>query len=81
MAYKQKLTKIGNSVGIIIPKKIRNKLNLNVDSEVYLEPRETDESIVLTKRAPKTKLDPNFFKIVKEVDKKYSQALEELANK
>ena len=37
MTYKQKLTKIGNSVGLIIPKQLLDSLGLDVGKEVFLE--------------------------------------------
>jgi putative addiction module antidote len=81
MTYRQKLTKIGNSIGIVIPKDIRNLLGIGLGSEVYLEPGLDNKTIVLNSKEQKTSIDPQFFELVKDVDKQYSKALKELASK
>ena len=79
MTYKQKITKIGKSMGIIIPKEIRDSLGITLDTELYLEPGADNKTIVLSSEKPDTVIDPQFFELVKKVDKQYSVALKELA--
>jgi len=81
MTYKQKLTKIGNSVGIVIPKEIRDFLGIDVGSELYLETGIDNKTIVLNHEKPGTKVDPSFFELIKKIDKQYSTALKKLASK
>lgn len=81
MVYKQKLTKIGNSVGVILPKELRNTLGIDLGAEVYLETNLDNKTVVLNSSKPNNKIEPQFFELVKEVDKQYSSALKELASK
>jgi putative addiction module antidote len=81
MVLKQKITKIGNSMGIIIPKEIRNALGIDLNTEFYLKPGADNKTIILDKEKPETKVDPQFYKLVKSVGKQYHSALKELANK
>ncbi len=81
MIFKQKLTKIGNSIGIVIPKDIRDLLGIDLGTEVYLEPGINNKTVILNPKKPNTKIDPQFFELVKTIDKQYSTALRELASK
>ncbi len=81
MVFNQKLTKIGNSVGIVIPKDLRKLLGIDVGSELYIEGGADQKTIILNKEKPSTKVDPQFFELVKKVDKQYENALRELASK
>jgi len=81
MKYKQKLTKIGNSVGVIIPKEIRDAFVIGAGTEVFLEPSKVDRSIAINIESPGNKIDPKFFELVKSIDNQYSQALKQLASK
>lgn len=81
MTYKQKLTKIGNSVGIVIPKELRNLLGIDVGSELYLENSMDNKTIILNSEKPSQEVDPQFFELLKEVDKQYSASLKELSSK
>lgn len=81
MTYQQKLTKIGNSIGIVIPKEIRDLLKIELGSEIYLEPGVDKKTLTLNTEKPTTKVDPQFFELVKSIDKQYSAALKELAAK
>jgi putative addiction module antidote len=76
MQYNQKITKIGNSLGIVIPKTLLNSLNLKQGEEVILE--EVMGKIVLNTHKSFS-VSPEFLKIAEEVGKKYKKAFKELA--
>lgn len=83
MIYKQKLTKIGNSVGLTIPKTLRDSMNLSIGSEVYLRESEKVNEILISledKNEIPSEVDKDFYNLVKKINKKYSKALKELAN-
>lgn len=77
MTYKQKLTKIGNSVGIIIPKQLLESLGLRAGNEVYLE--QVQDKVILDKNET-TSVAPEFLKVAESVGERYSQAFKELAS-
>ena len=77
MNYKQKLTKIGNSVGLILPKQLLNSLKLKVGSEIYLE--QVQDKVILEKE-PTNSVSPEFLKIAEGIGEKYSKAFAELAS-
>ena len=77
MNYKQKLTKIGNSVGLLLPKELLDSLKLKIGNEVYLE--QVQDKVILEKE-PSNSVSPEFLKIAESVDKEYSKAFEELAS-
>ena len=78
MTYKQKLTKIGNSVGIIIPKPLLDILDLDVGQDLYIE--NVQDKIVIEKEKTST-VSPEFLKIAENIGKKYKEVFSELANK
>lgn len=80
MVYKQKLTKIGNSFGVILPKDLRNLLNISIGTEVHLQPSEDGQSVILSVGSTKMKADPMFFELVKAVDREYTDVLKQLAS-
>ena len=82
MVYKQKLTKIGNSYGITIPKELREKLNLKPETEVYLTIKEGTKALTVSdKPIDENKISPEFHRLAKQVVQEYSKALDELAKK
>ena len=81
MTYRQKLTKIGNSVGILLPKNLRDILGVDVGSEIVLEVNEEAKTLTFSRNEQKGKVDPHFFELMKSVTKQYSAALKELASK
>ncbi len=69
-----KLTKMGNSVGMVLPKEVRDKMNLDSGDLIYLT--ETPEGYKITP------YDPEFarqMEVGRKVMKDYRQALHELA--
>ena len=77
MTYRQKLTKIGNSVGIILPKQLLDTLNLDIGEELYIE--NVQDKIVM-EREKTSAVSPEFLKIAENIGKKYKDAFKELAN-
>lgn len=78
MTYKQKLTKIGNSVGVILPKVLLDSLGLKEGNELYIE--NIKDKIVL-KTDNSDYISPEFLKVAEGVGKKYKTTFEELASK
>ncbi len=67
MEITARVTRIGNSLGIIIPKKVAKRVGIDVGAEVTLEIRKTPRTIYgILKNA---KLDPEKAKVFKEDEK------------
>lgn len=68
------LQKIGNSVGVVLPKEVRNRMRLEAGDRVFLVETESGWRI--------TPYDPEFEKQMREAEKvakKYRDALRDLA--
>lgn len=76
MMYKQKLTKIGNSVGVVLPKAILDSLGLKQGNKVCIE--EIQGHLILSIGEYKSP-SPTFMKVAEEVADEYSDIFEELA--
>ncbi len=76
MTYKQKLTKIGNSVGLIIPKQLLDSLGLDVGKEVFLE---QVQNKVIVNTEEQSSISPEFLQVAESIGKRYSAAFKELA--
>ena len=79
----QKLVKIGNSAGVLIPKKILKKMGLSVGSIVNIEETENG-SVIVRKVDPKTKTQnraasQEFKKWLDRVMKEDGEVLDDLA--
>ena len=77
MTYRQKLTRIGNSVGIILPKQLLDTLNLDIGEELYIE---NVQDKIDMEREKTSAVSPEFLKIAENIGKKYKDAFKELAN-
>ena len=78
MTYEQKLTKIGNSVGVIIPSEVLKRLKLTSGSKVFLEQVQDQ---ILVKKTENTYVSPEFLRAAEKVSDKYKKAFRELAIK
>ena len=81
---KQKLIKIGNSTGIIIPYEIREEAGLKLGDNVAVNYAPNGQSIIISKKggAQSTpSITPEFYDWLKKFNKKYKNALTELAKK
>ncbi|MBW6441394.1 AbrB/MazE/SpoVT family DNA-binding domain-containing protein [Patescibacteria group bacterium] len=76
MKYTQKLKKIGNSVGIIIPSQILEKLNIGVGTEVFVE--QVQDKLLIEKENSGN-ISPEFLKIADSLADRYQEAFRELA--
>ncbi len=78
MVYTQKLTKIGNSVGIVLPNSLLKSLKLQSGQHVYIEQIQ-DKLVINTSEV--SSVSPIFLKIAEELGGKYSRAFKELSTK
>lgn len=80
----QKIIQIGNSTGIIIPKALLDSLGLQPGSEVTVETdAETNALIIQNSKSIKktSSVTAHFLSVLEKVNKEYSNALRELAQK
>jgi len=75
----QKLRKIGNSIGVIIPKEMLEEIKLEVGNNVYLDMQQN--TIVINKEATYSPISTQFLKVAEDISKKYSAAFKELSSK
>ncbi|MDP3974385.1 MAG: AbrB/MazE/SpoVT family DNA-binding domain-containing protein [bacterium] len=78
----QKIVQIGNSAGVVIPKSILSNAGLKVGSKVRVQKDPNGKTIILSQgnKAVISSLSPDFVEAVKKVNKKYGEALKNLAN-
>ncbi len=76
MKYAQKLKKIGNSVGLIIPSHILEKLNIGVGTEVFVE---QIQNKLLIEKEDSGNVSPEFLKVAESLADRYQEAFKELA--
>lgn len=79
----QTVINIGNSQGIILPKDILNKLDIKKGDNVDIK-LEDDNTIVISKKGlkkTKAKVSPDLLMWLDNFNKRYKDALEELASK
>ncbi len=75
----QTVTKIGNSLGIIIPASLREDLGISQGTKLNLQVTE-DKSLLVSKgEAVTTQITPKFIEILNGVNKRYGRALVKLA--
>ncbi len=78
----QKIIKVGNSLGIVIPKDLALQVGIKAGNEVFVEKDPNGMSIVVNKnKVFDSSITPDFLKIVGNINKKYGPALSELAGK
>ena len=80
----QKIIQIGNSTGIIIPKALLDKLGLKHGSEVKVESNKETQSLTIqnvNNTSKDSTINKHFLKILDKVNKQYSHALRQLAQK
>ncbi len=80
---KQKIIKIGNSVGIILPKQIQEELGIKLGDNVAIEYNAQEKTATLgTGKSSRTApLTPEFYDWLNKFNAKYKTALTELAKK
>ena len=80
----QKIIKVGNSAGIIIPKDLRKKLGMKPGSKVIVEEGPRKSTLIVRKKgvgAGASSITPEFIDIIERINKRYSRAFRELAEK
>jgi antitoxin MazE len=76
----RKITKIGNSSGITLPKEILEKINLKNGDEVFLELK-GNEIIIKKKMALPQNISPDFFEILEGSMNEYDNTIKALRDK
>ncbi len=77
---RQKLVRIGNSTGVIIPKVLLDNMKLDAGKYVFLEEDLINNSLLIRKEnSTKTTFNPKFLKLLEDVNNNYKDALEQLA--
>ena len=79
----QSIVQIGNSVGLIIPKEVKEKLGLKKGSKVVVEVSRDSKSMVISRvgTARGATITPEFLEWLSAFNKEYGPALDELAKK
>lgn len=80
----QRAIQIGNSVGVVIPKIIRNQLGIKLGDQIVVEPDISGHGAVLRKNgklAKSSSVTPEFLSWLETFNKRYGRALKELATR
>ncbi|HEX8931851.1 MAG TPA: AbrB/MazE/SpoVT family DNA-binding domain-containing protein [Patescibacteria group bacterium] len=80
----QKIIQIGNSTGIIIPKALLDQVGFQAGNEVEIQENQANNSLTIIKKGTKIKtssINDHFLHVLDKVNKNYSSALKELAEK
>lgn len=80
----QNVIQIGNSIGVLIPSELKEKLGFKKGTKVRLEIATDQKSLVISKAGIGTRpssLTPEFLRVVERVNKRYKSALQELAKR
>ncbi len=81
---KTKIRKIGNSMGVIIPKEVQKEAELKLGDNVAVLYSPSESTVVIGKEEDmkvKSPITPEFYNWLKNFNKKYKKALTELAKK
>ena len=76
---KVKLRKIGNSIGIIIPREVLENKNLTLEDEMYIS--EEVDGILITKKPFYSTITPQAIKLAEEIIQDYKTDFEDLVGK
>ena len=81
----QKLIKVGNSLAVTIPKHFITSLNISEEQPINVQLLEKKGKIMLDFTSPPTEVeqivDPEVYKVAKQLLKRYLPAFKELAKK
>ncbi|OGK08528.1 hypothetical protein A2767_05520 [Candidatus Roizmanbacteria bacterium RIFCSPHIGHO2_01_FULL_35_10] len=77
----QTIIQIGNSYGVIIPKKIMTDTGLKPGNKVFVQKDPNGNTITLSKNGKKSasSITPDFLRVVEKINKKYEPAFKALA--
>ena len=78
----QKIIQVGNSLALTIPKSFIDKTGFKAGDELYDHQEPQSKSLIISTKehADKLKLSPDLFTWLEKIEKKYSQAIQELAH-
>lgn len=77
----QQMVRIGNSVGVIIPKSLRRELGLRPGSRVQVDEKAGKIVVTPAKKKLARGVDAKFMKMVDEFMEEHKDVLEELARR
>ncbi len=78
----QKVIKVGNSFGILLPKYIVKRLGIKLGQKLYVDVYEHEKSVVLRiNKNLANGITPEFIKYLEEFSNRYAPALRELAKR
>jgi len=80
---KQQVVKVGNSVGVIIPKKLREQIGLEAGTTVIVEPAFGGRAIIVSKSEGDfgvTLDERELAALIEKVNRLYGTAFREMAN-
>ena len=79
---KQKVIQIGNSLGVIIPREYIREVGLREGSQVYIEKDPNGKTLMVSQSEDvfTSSITPEFLKTLKNINKRYKNTFEELAN-
>ena len=79
----QTIVRIGNSVGVIIPKSLQENDRLKPGDKVSVDRDKISGSFVVSKNGSKkqSSITPEFVRILENINKRYGKALQDLAGK
>jgi len=78
----QTIVQIGNSYGVVIPKKLMVDTGLKPGSKVFVQKDPNGDTITLSKNGAKitSSISPDFIRVVEKINKKYGPAFKALAS-
>ncbi len=80
----QTVIKVGNSIGVVIPQRLRKELGFKPGDKIVVEKEITGQGLFLTKKgkgSQRSSITPEFMNWLNQFNKRYSRALKELAYK
>ena len=79
----QTIVRIGNSVGVIIPKSLQENDRLKPGDKVSIDKDRINGDFIVSKngKARQSSITPQFVRILENVNKRYGKALQELAGR
>ncbi len=78
----QTVIKVGNSLGVILPKHILKNLNIKRGQKLYLDVYEEEKTLTLRVNKNRAKgITPEFIKFLDEFQKEHSYSLSKLSEK
>lgn len=79
----QKVIQVGNSLALTIPKSFIDKTGFKVGDELFVQQDPKNKSLIVTAKdsAGKMNVSPEFFSWLDGIEKKYAEAIKQLAKR